>query len=655
MSKIILNNVVNLENEDTAVTTINNNSSTVQTAFDNTLSRDGTAPNQMGNLLDMNSNPIINLPAPTSSYMPLRLIDAQTLNGGGTIITSPLPVGGTTGQVLTKNSNTNYDVIWQTVSGGGGSGTVTSQIFNTRSAVIATVIPTAVLAITIAGYSTGNDGGGGNYTKLLSIPGTIRNWHVQSADGSWWQLVASPVYPRQVGAVIDGVTDDTVAIQAWVDYSATFGVVATDQTGVSIIPTGTITMASGTTIVGNNLQTFRKTSDTVAPLFYSTGTSNIKVSGINIDTTSGFQSTSSNTIGLTTMVFAIPTNRVGLVVGNYVQITSISSPLSYMIAQINSYSGGVLNVTASAAVGSGTYANWNIDSYPISGNLAPGNRGLSFITCNNLITSNNVITGRWYHALDFRNCNNVLVNNNNISGYVNRGIASQAYNSQGALNVVICNNALDGTINGVVLANYGIVIGTASGGSCYENRVYGNRITNTTGDGITMGGNVVNSSIFGNQIRQSTNTANCILVTPSDGVSPQYLSVYGNNCYGGAYGVFLTDAVYINIEGNVIVASGSNGIIGSGTKAGGISWCNIVNNTISSATSHGINLSGAVSSAIVGINLTGNTVVASGGWGFISNGTPNVTTVLLSGNISQANTSGNYAIAGSTSATGGNI
>jgi hypothetical protein len=36
-----------------------------------------------------------------------------------------IPVGGTSGQVLAKNSSTNYDTSWQTVSGGGGGSTAT--------------------------------------------------------------------------------------------------------------------------------------------------------------------------------------------------------------------------------------------------------------------------------------------------------------------------------------------------------------------------------------------------------------------------------------------------------------------------------------------------------------------------------------------------
>lgn len=138
MSKTTLTNLVNLQNETTAVNAINQNNSTITTAFENTLSRDGTAPNQMAANIDMNNNRILNLPAPTSNYEPLRSIDATTL-AAGNITVSSLPAGGTANQVLTKNSSTNYDVSWQnkgtattsptyTVLSSVGSGTYTLPV-----------------------------------------------------------------------------------------------------------------------------------------------------------------------------------------------------------------------------------------------------------------------------------------------------------------------------------------------------------------------------------------------------------------------------------------------------------------------------------------------------------------------------------------------
>lgn len=110
MSKITLNNVGDLTQTSTAQTSINTNFNTIQTAFDNTFSRDGTSPNQMLSTLDMNSKHIINLPAPTSANDAIRFQDLTTLQAGGTVAT--LPIGGTTGQSLQKHSNTNYDVQW---------------------------------------------------------------------------------------------------------------------------------------------------------------------------------------------------------------------------------------------------------------------------------------------------------------------------------------------------------------------------------------------------------------------------------------------------------------------------------------------------------------------------------------------------------------
>lgn len=117
MSKVTLNDVVTFQNDTTAATLVNANSGIIETAFDNTLSRNGTSPNTMGANLDMNSFRVVNLPAPIGQSEPLRLADAITLNGNGTV--QSVPAGGTTGQVLSKTSNTDYAIGW-------ANGTVTS-------------------------------------------------------------------------------------------------------------------------------------------------------------------------------------------------------------------------------------------------------------------------------------------------------------------------------------------------------------------------------------------------------------------------------------------------------------------------------------------------------------------------------------------------
>jgi len=111
MTKLTLQDVANLQNESTVVTALKSNNDATELAMEGTLSRDGTAPNQLIAPLDMNSNRIVNLPAPVSTSEPLRLQDL-ILFTGGSLTFNALPVGGSTGQFLIKNSGTNYDAVW---------------------------------------------------------------------------------------------------------------------------------------------------------------------------------------------------------------------------------------------------------------------------------------------------------------------------------------------------------------------------------------------------------------------------------------------------------------------------------------------------------------------------------------------------------------
>src|SRR5258708_10301643 len=90
--KITLGSVGNIDNS--LLTSVNNNNVLITTAFDNTLSRDGTTPNQMGAALDMNNFQVLNLPAPSTINSPARLVD---------VVTNPtitIPSTGTSGHVV---------------------------------------------------------------------------------------------------------------------------------------------------------------------------------------------------------------------------------------------------------------------------------------------------------------------------------------------------------------------------------------------------------------------------------------------------------------------------------------------------------------------------------------------------------------------------
>lgn len=108
MTNVVLNNVSTFVNDTTAVNTVNNNSAAITTALSNCLARDAEVPNQMNTNLDMNSNQILNLPAPTSANSPARLVDIVS----NPSLTLTIPPIGTSGAVVgLLNGNNTYSGV----------------------------------------------------------------------------------------------------------------------------------------------------------------------------------------------------------------------------------------------------------------------------------------------------------------------------------------------------------------------------------------------------------------------------------------------------------------------------------------------------------------------------------------------------------------
>lgn len=126
MSKITLSPIGSIpQNPTSAANTINVNNAVIQTAIDNTLSRDGTDPNVMEADLDMNSNAILNLPVPSNDSEPLRLADLKSFNGSGYVLTkdpnkvyaADYGVKGDGGDYTTQGQNAinaaaGLDIVW---------------------------------------------------------------------------------------------------------------------------------------------------------------------------------------------------------------------------------------------------------------------------------------------------------------------------------------------------------------------------------------------------------------------------------------------------------------------------------------------------------------------------------------------------------------
>jgi hypothetical protein len=79
-----------------SVQQIKSNNDAIEAAVEKTLSRDGTAPNQMEAVLDMNSNRIINLPAPAADTDPIRRVDVDSGIGADITVVAGIATDVTT-------------------------------------------------------------------------------------------------------------------------------------------------------------------------------------------------------------------------------------------------------------------------------------------------------------------------------------------------------------------------------------------------------------------------------------------------------------------------------------------------------------------------------------------------------------------------------
>ena len=104
MSKVTLTNIENLQSETTAVQAINENFDAIEAAMELTLSRNGETPNQMTAPLDMNSQRIINLPAPIDANDAVRLVDLEGISGPVGPQGPPGPAGNGSGDMLRSNN-----------------------------------------------------------------------------------------------------------------------------------------------------------------------------------------------------------------------------------------------------------------------------------------------------------------------------------------------------------------------------------------------------------------------------------------------------------------------------------------------------------------------------------------------------------------------
>lgn len=140
MAKVTLKTISNLQDDQSAVATINENMATIANFLETLLSRDGTTPNQVLADIDMNSKRIYNLSSPTSLTEPVTKKDLEDLvlastNGAilsGSITEPNFATGVVSTRALADNSVTTVKILDSAVTSAKiGTGEVkTTNILN---------------------------------------------------------------------------------------------------------------------------------------------------------------------------------------------------------------------------------------------------------------------------------------------------------------------------------------------------------------------------------------------------------------------------------------------------------------------------------------------------------------------------------------------
>jgi len=138
-------------------------------------------------------------------------LDAASIASLGKADTALQAPGGTTGQILAKNSGADNDVAWVSseaataVSYGPQTLTAAQQTqarqniqadksYDSIALVEAATVPAFANAIRTNGYFAAGDGGGALYKRVASVDPLVHS--VKSADGAWWQWVDEGVEPE---------------------------------------------------------------------------------------------------------------------------------------------------------------------------------------------------------------------------------------------------------------------------------------------------------------------------------------------------------------------------------------------------------------------------------------------------------------------------
>jgi len=445
---------------------------------------------------------------------------------------------------------------------------------------------------------------------------------------------------KQFGAVGDGLTNDSAAFQAALDYAGLVGAQLWVPHGVYLVPTATLNIPSGVSIVGEGAASeIRRTTNAVVPLLLASSKSNITVNHLKLSSLAGTTSVSSNTIGTGSKTFTIPAGLDFAATEN-IQISSTASPANYLQGTVTSYSSTTLVVNITASVGAGTFTAWNIDK------SNGENIALRFASSQNCDATDIIVDGRFYVGISSQNGNGDLIDNCEFLNVVNRPIYVYA-TTDTTDGIRITKNR----IRGGNISQYGINL-NGSGGTIDNVTISDNVIDATIFQGIEVGGSSGYVSVANNHIDSvSASGGTGILVQRANTVQASRTIVQGNTVKSAGNGIYVLDSVYTIVQGNQVASCPLGIRVEQATAAVGCQYATVAGNISTSCTTAGFYFSGA-NVGLCSYHSCSANVAISCGIGFQS--TANTDRIAFNANIATANTT-NYSTLGTNHTSTGNI
>lgn len=390
---------------------------------------------------------------------------------------------------------------------------VTNANIADQSSLTRAQIPSYTLGTTmimVSGFITPGDHGiNAIYTSQGATSGGPMA--IQDASGTWFNLILSnPVNPGWFGAIGDGVTDDTAAINAAL------------ATGSVFLPPGIYKVTSQLTPISNSkifgvkgLSIILKSAN--SHVFYLADLSNVEISGITIK------------------------GQRTIYTGTYhaIYVQSVSS------------GGQKISIT-----------DCEISDIAGAGIIVLGLVGAQY---NNVRIENNTLVNIGYHPIICQGyINETFIRGNYINGYSLDvadavGITTGRYASH---HVVSDNYIIGTTPYAGSTSCHGISIDTATGTT-----VTGNTIENTVGYGIEVG-IATDTTVASNVIRNGQRAAIAVSGNSAGALYSSHTSITGNTCYACNSGIYsfigtpngVTKHQGLVVSGNFVYGSTTDGI-----------------------------------------------------------------------------------------------